>query len=99
MRHKHADLLIAYANDTTLKIEWQHPDGEWFDVTSNPTFHPKVNYRIKPNTEKVFVFLHKKGSGRWVPNAYGTMPQAVECLEKMIRLGYDVTDIKEVEFV
>lgn len=50
-RHKHADLMIAKANDKTLQI--QHKDGDmWFDVT-NPAFHENIQYRIKPKTKTV----------------------------------------------
>lgn len=98
-KHKHADLMIAYANDTTLKFERQHADGYWYDAASSPSFIPEVNYRIKPEPKKAYVFMYKKGSGRWVSWSYDTMLQALEHREQMVRFGYDVTDIKEVEFV
>ena len=98
-KHKHADLLIAYANDTTLRFERQHSDGYWFDAAPSPAFDPAVNYRIKPEPKKAFVFMHKKGSSRWFSSSYDTMLQTLEHREHKVRFGYDVTDIKEVEFV
>jgi hypothetical protein len=100
MRHKHADLLIAYANDSSLKLEWQHPDGEWFDVTSNPTFHPKVNYRIKPEPKRAFVYMVKSSNSRqYYPQSYPHLDDAEAHHTTAIKFGYTVTDIKEVEFV
>ena len=98
-KHKHADLMIAYANDTTLKIERQHPDGYWRDVGPIPAFIPDVNYRIKPEPKKAYVFMYKKGSGRWISWSYDTMLDAVHYKEQVLRFGYDVTDVKEVEWV
>lgn len=50
-RHKHADLMIAYANDMTLKI--QYKDGNmWFDI-GDPAFHKNIEYRIKPKNKTV----------------------------------------------
>ena len=97
-KHKHADLLIAYANDTALKFELQDPDGFWFDVV-HPVFDPEANYRIKPEPKKAYVFMYKKGSGRWISWSYDTIRDALVHKEQMFRFGYDVTDIKEVEFV
>lgn len=47
-RHPHADVMIAYANDTTLGIQWRTGDDqEWEDIEF-PSFHPEFQYRIKP---------------------------------------------------
>ncbi len=56
-RHKHADLMIAYANDTTLEIQWRsNPDEEWSDLSQQPSWYPDYEYRIKPKTELVKVY-------------------------------------------
>jgi len=56
-RHKHADLMIAYANDTTLKIQWRsNPDMEWSDLHQQPSWGTNNEYRIKPKTELVKVY-------------------------------------------
>ncbi len=50
MRHEHADLMIAYANDTTLEFECRNKDGGGWEAMPRaiPTFMPNFEYRIKP---------------------------------------------------
>jgi len=46
-RHKHADLIIAWANGA--KIEYWHAGHEkWLDIDANPSWWYNVEYRIKP---------------------------------------------------
>ncbi len=47
MRHKHADLIIAWAEGAT--IEYLH-EGEWWQ-TDRPQWHEDMEYRIKPGSE------------------------------------------------
>ena len=55
-RHKHADLMIALANDKTLKIQFYSSfDHTWKDV-STPTWLEYTEYRIKPKTMKIGYF-------------------------------------------
>lgn len=50
-RHKHADLMIAYANDPTIQIQWLYPRTlEWYDAP-NPTWNSEYEYRIKPRQD------------------------------------------------
>lgn len=45
-RHKHADLIIAWANGA--QIQWQDPhDKIWCDI-AHPGWGPYQEYRIKP---------------------------------------------------
>lgn len=44
-RHKHADVMIAYANDCSLEIEYKH-DMDWH-VVRTPSWNPNYEYRIK----------------------------------------------------
>lgn len=56
-RHKHADLMIAYANDTTLKFQFREDESyEWTDCHITPSFSKTIQYRIKPKTELVKVY-------------------------------------------
>ena len=48
--HQHRDLMIEYANDKTIEIEFRS-DGEWVR-TEDPSFYPKYKYRKKPNVTK-----------------------------------------------
>jgi len=45
MRHKHADLIHAWAEGAEIQIKWVN--DSWVDVTG-PSFHPGETYRIKP---------------------------------------------------
>ena len=60
--HPHRDLMIEYANDKTIEIEFRS-DGEWVR-TEDPSFYPKYKYRKKPKvTKKVIeyrIYLDKE---------------------------------------
>ncbi len=45
-RHKHADLIIAWANGA--EIEFQSDTGNWYGVPSHPCWSEGAEYRIKP---------------------------------------------------
>lgn len=47
MRHKHADLIHAWAEGAEIQIKCTK---EW--INANPTWHPNEEYRIKPRTVK-----------------------------------------------
>lgn len=52
-RHKHADLMIAYANDTSLEFEYRyHADDNWAEVQGLPLWNVEAEYRIKPPEKK-----------------------------------------------
>lgn len=48
MRHKHADIMIAYANDSSLKIQCKPIGASNWRKVSEPTFYLTYEYRIKP---------------------------------------------------
>lgn len=57
-RHPHADLMIAYANDTSLKFQYREDEGSiWVDLV-NPTFSENLQYRIKPKTITKYQVLY-----------------------------------------
>jgi len=55
-RHKHADLIIAWANGA--EIECENPDKKWVFLKS-PMWVPEYNYRIKPKLDYVEIFKIK----------------------------------------
>lgn len=58
-RHKHADLMIAYANDTTLKFQYREDESyKWTDCTIAPSFSETSQYRIKPKTVTKYQVLY-----------------------------------------
>jgi hypothetical protein len=50
-RHKHADVIIAWANGEEIEYKWH---GEWHDWDNNstPSFYEECEYRIKPKRVK-----------------------------------------------
>ena len=46
MKHKHANLIVAWANGAT--IEYKNSDGFWSFI-NNPSWNDHVEYRIKPD--------------------------------------------------
>lgn len=58
-RHKHADLMIAYANDSSLKFQYRQDEGSvWIDCTVTPVFSENLQYRIKPKTVTKYQVLY-----------------------------------------
>jgi hypothetical protein len=50
--HPHRDLMIEYANDKTIEIEYLRGDGSWRKCVGLPSFHPNDKYRKKPKVTK-----------------------------------------------
>ena len=73
--HPHRDLMIEYANDKTIEIEYlRDVDGSWIKYRE-PSFHHDVKYRKKPKfTKKVIeyrIYLDKENK---IKTSYGTNP-------------------------
>ena len=62
--HPHRDLMIEYANDKTIEIEYLRSDGSWRKCEGLPSFHHDDKYRKKPKaTKKVIeyrIYLDKE---------------------------------------
>ena len=50
--HPHRDLMIEYANDKTIEIEYLRSDGSWRKCEGLPSFHHDDKYRKKPKATK-----------------------------------------------
>ena len=48
----HRDLMIEYANDKTIEIEYLRSDGSWRKCCGLPLFHHDDKYRKKPKVTK-----------------------------------------------
>jgi len=46
MKHKHYDLIVAWAGGA--KVEFKGLSGEWYPVIGIPYWESSVTYRIKP---------------------------------------------------
>jgi len=47
MRHKHADLIIAWANGAKIQTRYKF-SSKWYDVVDTPIWTDYQEYRIKP---------------------------------------------------
>lgn len=45
--HIHAEAIKAWADGAVIQFQ-NSPDGNWFDVEGEPTWHKSLGYRIKP---------------------------------------------------
>jgi len=63
-RHKHADLIIAWANGSQIQFK-DCLTNKWKDIPSTncPFWDNETEYRIKPEEECYFfpIFSHKEG--------------------------------------
>lgn len=50
--HPHRDLMIEYANDKTIEIEYLRSDGSWEKCEGLPSFFECDKYRKKPKVTK-----------------------------------------------
>jgi len=50
--HPHRDLMIEYANDKTIEIEFLKSDGSWRKCAMYPSFNHNDKYRKKPKATK-----------------------------------------------
>lgn len=54
-RHKHADVIIAWAEGADVQV-WDDVTKRWWDVPT-PSFYEKRKYRIKPPAKRYRVAL------------------------------------------
>jgi len=48
MKHKHYDLIIAWANDPSITLQYRASNEECWNDTKEPAFVKHWEYRIKP---------------------------------------------------
>ena len=76
--HPHRDLMIEYANDKTIDIEYLRSDGSWRKCEGLPSFHHDDKYRKKPNvTKKVVeyrIYLDKENEIHMIERQYLIYP-------------------------
>jgi hypothetical protein len=95
MRHPHADMAIAWFNDTSLKLQYKNHKNQWVDCLTDGHFAPDIEYRIKPKSiiYRVALMADARG-GRWTDTHEGADCDKAALGPNFIRwLG----DEKEVE--
>lgn len=64
MKHKHADLIIEAANDTFIVWEWRRGNAhEWYLKEPDNIFYPYLEYRKKPKTIDMWLWVYKNSDG------------------------------------
>ena len=80
MKHKHADVIHAWADGAEIQVKNEH--GEWEDWKDeeSPSWFASWEYRIKPNACQCMTREKKKPVVRWLwafkaEGAWRTMPK------------------------
>jgi hypothetical protein len=98
-KHKHYDVIIAYANGAT--IEWRSPlyhkgDDGW-ETIDYPGFHEQDEYRVKKNIVKKYLLLYKSENNKYyyLQNIWFKSKQEAETVSTM----YETVDCKFIKVV
>jgi len=69
MKHKHADLIHAWADGA--EIQWKNRNGQWEDM-GEPLWNENHEYRIKPEPKPdiVMYFEIRKPYGEILPSPF-----------------------------
>lgn len=101
MKHKHAELIKAWANGA--QIEVKHPsNGSWWDAKP-PSWDLDYEYRIKPEEKKPVVMWKwvYKSHGSWVESEMFMSELEIEIrqktfpVERYFKLEYTRTEFPE----
>jgi len=70
MKHKHADLIHAWADGA--QIQFRTSNGNWADLDHCPSWSTNWEYRIKPEPKPdiVMYFEVRKPYGEILPNPF-----------------------------
>ena len=80
-RHKHADVIIAWAEGKDVQV-WDFTQNEWGDVTTeSPTWCEGWKYRIKPPAKKYRVALFESDTSIYYTSTADT-PEDADFYEK-----------------
>ena len=77
-RHKHADVIIAWANGAEIECR-PHIDGDWVVVTSPPRWVENYEYRVKPPAKKYRVALFKNPGSQAAASIANSAEDAHRC--------------------
>ena len=96
MRHKHADLIHAWADGA--EIQWKSKDdGKWID-SDLPDWVPEYEYRIKPEEKKPVVrwlWAYQCNSKAWHITTAFYHDKEISPLKNYIKLEWSRTEFPE----
>lgn len=99
IRHVHADLMIAYANNPSLKIEWRVQDGDSWASTKTPSFAPQYQYRIPPMEKVLYSNIYAAGPGTGHNSLVLAREKAFTDSLGILKIVYEDNNVKSVEIV
>ncbi len=92
MKHKHYDVMVEWAADTTKVVQFKDADGHWKDCEQVNNWATWIEYRIKPEPKPDVVVVGIIEVGKtpnFIPD-YQTQFRVSEHYEKdNIRLTFD----------
>ena len=67
LRHPHAEILIAIANNKNIQLQYREEDDDiWIDAAHTDCLtHPHYEYRIKPEPVKTYKILYQGRDGEF----------------------------------
>ena len=96
MKHKHAELIKAWANGA--QIEVKHPsNGSWWDAKP-PSWDLDYEYRIKPEEKQPVVrwkCVYKSANGYWTETEYFYTDEEIKQCKGHTKLEYTRTEFPE----
>lgn len=94
MKHKHHDLIAAWAADTSRKVQCRRPLGQWTTLDETPLWEPGFEYRFADSVLRYRVALFENGSERWTSTSINQNEAAAK--EKLTTFVRWITDWTEV---
>lgn len=96
MKHKHAELIIAWANGAQIQIKDKQTG--WEDLCSTPSWRNDFEYRIKPEEKKPvvrYLWAFKTTSGWQATSSFYTDIEVVNTNPDRVKLEYTRTEFPE----
>lgn len=97
MKHKHAELIKAWADGAQIQLRAVPGHGEWQDEPRHLIWEEFAEYRIKPEEKQPVVkYLWVNNNGR-IAESYASISEVYsrECPEQWIRLDWSRQEIPE----
>jgi hypothetical protein len=96
MKHKHADLIHAWADGAEIQF-WSENFHEWCDVIegTQPDWYPSTQYRIKPEEKKPVVRWLWVDNEGYISNWMYSEEEAVKYCKDHIKLEWSRTEFPE----
>lgn len=97
MKHKHYDLIVAWAADASRKVQCRRPLGQWTTLDETPLWKPGLEYRFADSVLRYRVALFEDGgAGRWTAIANNAQDEEDLCRAPFfIRWITDWTEVTE----